>query len=635
MVDLGSPSDSVPMSTLLNPVRRALSAGTRAEFLDALGPGRPPLSLPDIQRLTAHLETLADALVPLRVAILHTYTSDLLDPYIRFEALAQGLDPAIYHGSYGALMQEANPTSGLAGHEPDLTVLLLRWEDLDPLLGTAFPATSAAELPSLTERATNRLLEQIEAVRATVRGHLLVTLLPVDREPALGDYDASAPTSEHRWREAFKGQIAAKLRTGCASTTWLDLDQSLAVIGRERFFDRRWWYTSRFPFSPIGAQDVVRRVVAVGAVLKRPRAKVLVLDADNTLWGGIIGEEGTEGIALGPDYPGNCYVAFQRRLLEYQQRGFILALCSKNNEGDVLEVLRRHPHQVLREEHFAALRVNWHDKPQNLQALAEELNLGLESFVFVDDSAHECSVVRRTLPMVEVVQTPARAVDVPTCLDRVSRLEIVALTEEDRRKSEMYVQDRMRRAMATTSVDLSSYLKSLSMEMTVAFNEGRQSARVAQLTQKTNQFNLTTRRYSEEQIQRLVEADDCLVAHFSLRDIFGESGLVGVAVVRLTSPQVAELDTFLMSCRVVGRKAETAFLETILEELQRRGVVALVADYLPTSKNSLVATFLADHRFVSRPDGRYQRGLDGPIRRDVDEVPIVVHPVDAAPAFSA
>lgn len=168
-----------------------------------------------------------------------------------------------------------------------------------------------------------------------------------------------------------------------------------------------------------------------------------VLDADNTLWGGIVGEDGMDGIALGPDYPGNCYVAFQRRVLEYRQRGFILALCSKNNEADVLEVLRRHPHQVLREEHFAALRVNWQDKPQNLQALADELNLGLDSLVFVDDSAHECSVVRRTLPMIEVVQTPARAVDVPTCLDRVSRLEIIALTEEDRRKSEICVQNRI------------------------------------------------------------------------------------------------------------------------------------------------------------------------------------------------
>jgi len=622
------------MSNLKSLVQRALAAGTRAEFVDALGSDRPSLTLPDIQRLTACLETLAEVAVPLRIGILHTYTSDLLDPYIRFEALVQGLEAVIYHGPYGAVIQEANPTSGLAGHEPDLTVILLRWDDLDPALGAAFASIPTAEVSNLTDRATRRLLEQVQAVRATVSGHLLVTLLPVDREPALGDYDTTALNSEHQWREGFKREIAARLRATSASTTLLDLDQSLAVIGRERFFDRRWWYTSRFPFSPAAAQDVARRLAAVGAVLKRPRAKVIVLDADNTLWGGILGEEGIDGIALGPEYPGNCYVAFQRRVLEYQQRGFILALCSKNNEADVLEVLRRHPHQILREEHFAALRVNWQDKPRNLQALADELNLGLDSFVFVDDSAHECSAVRRALPMIEVIQTPARTVDVPTCLDRVSRLEILALTEEDRLKSEMYVQDRLRRAVATTSVDLSSYLKSLSMEMTVAFNDGRQSVRLAQLTQKTNQFNLTTRRYSEEQILRFVESDDCLIAHFSLRDIFGDSGVVGVAIVRLTSSEVAELDTFLMSCRVVGRKAETGFFETVLEELQRCGVTTLVADYLATSKNSLVATFLADHRFVQRPDGRYQCALSGPIRSSADEVPIKVHTIDAMTALS-
>lgn len=623
------------MSTQPTPIQRALGAKTRAELLDALGPGRPALALPDIQRLTGHLDALGEATIPLRLAVLHTYTSDLLDPYVRFEALVQGLAPAVYHAPYGAIVQEAQPGSGLVAHKPDLTVILLRWEDLDPALSSAFAAQSPAEADALAERACGRLLQQVQAVRAAVSGHLLVTLLPVDHGPGLGDYDASAPGSEHRWREALKAAIADDLRASCASTTLLDLDQSLAAVGRERFFDQRWWYTSRFPFTPAAAQDVTRRLVAVGAVLKKPRAKVIVLDADNTLWGGIVGEDGPDGIALGPDYPGNCYVAFQRRLLEYQQRGFVLALCSKNNEADVMEVLRRHPHQVLREEHFAALTVNWRDKPQNLQALAEELNLGLESFVFVDDSAHECRVVRQTLPMVEVVQTPARAVEVPGCLDRVSRLEIIALTEEDRRKSEMYVQDRMRRTMATQSVDLSTYLRSLEMDMTVGFNDGRQSMRIAQLTQKTNQFNLTTRRYSEEEILRLMEADDAIVAHFSLRDVFGDSGIVGVAIVRLPSREVAELDTFLMSCRVIGRKAETAFLETILVELQRRGAATLVADYVPTNKNPLVATFLPDHRFGLRSDRRYERALHGPLRSGVDEVPIAVHTVDAAPALSA
>ena len=614
-------------------VQKALAGKTRGDILAALGPNRPALSMSDVQRVTQHLETLGESTAPLRIGILHTYTSDLLDPYLRFEALLQGFAVATYHGPYGAIVQESQPASGLVAHKPHLTVMLLRWEDLDPELGGAFTAPSADHLANLSERARARLMQLVGAVRGAIDGHILITLLPRDRGPGLGDYDTMSSVSEHAWREELKASIASDLLGAYPSTTLLDLDHGLTTLGRDRFFDRRWWYTSRFPFSPAAAQDLARRVVAVGAVLKRPRAKVIALDADNTLWGGVIGEDGLEGIALGPDYPGNCYVDFQRRLLEYQQRGFILALCSKNNQADVLEVLRRHPHQVLREEHFAALRINWQPKPDNLRSLAEELNLGLDSIVFVDDSAHECAIVRQTLPMVDVVQTPARAIDIPVCLDRVSRLEVVALTEEDRRKTEMYVQDRKRRDLAASGIDLPAYLRSLQMEISVGLDDRRQIARIAQLSQKTNQFTLTTRRYTEDEISRRIQATDWLVAHFSLRDIFGDSGIVGVALVHQTAPDLAELDTFLMSCRVIGRMAETAFLETILEALRRRGITTLLADYLPTPKNGLVAGFLPEHRFDLRSDGRYVRALDS--AGHGRDIPIMVRLTDETPALSA
>jgi FkbH-like protein len=235
--------------------------------------------------------------------------------------------------------------------------------------------------------------------------------------------------------------------------------------------------------------------------------------------------------------------------------------------------------------------------------------------------------------MVEVVQTPARAVDVPVCLDRVSRLEVVALTEEDRRKTEMYVQDRKRRDLAASAIDLPGYLRSLQMEISVGLDDRRQIARIAQLSQKTNQFTLTTRRYTEDEVARLIQADDWLVAHFSLRDIFGDSGIVGIALVHQIAPDVAELDTFLMSCRVIGRMAETAFLEAVLDALRRRGVTTLLADYLPTPKNGLVAGFLPEHHFRSRSDGRFARALDGADRQR--DIPILVRLADETQALSA
>jgi FkbH-like protein len=342
-------------------------------------------------------------------------------------------------------------------------------------------------------------------------------------------------------------------------------------------------------------------------VLKRPRAKVIAVDADNTLWGGIIGEDGMHGIALGPDYPGNAYVAFQRRLLQYQQRGFVLALCSKNNEADVLEVLRDHPHQVLRERHFAAIAVNWEPKPGNLQRIAEELGLGLESFVFVDDSLHECGAVRAALPIVDVVPAPANPIELPTCLDRIGRLEILTLTKEDQQKTQMYVEQRQRAQLEAASTDLESYLQSLHMEMHVTLNDSRHVARIAQLTQKTNQFNLTTRRYTEDAIARLIEADDSIVATFSLRDIFGDSGLVGIALLRVEST-TAVLDSFLLSCRVIGRRAESAFFNTLLRVLRARGVDRVRGEFIPTAKNKLAESFLTDHAFAAS-DGAYERDL--------------------------
>ncbi len=387
----------------------------------------------------------------------------------------------------------------------------------------------------------------------------------------------------------------------------------MAEVGGNAFFDPRLWYSVRFPFAATAACEVSRRVVGLGAALKFPKAKVIALDADNTLWGGIVGEDGFDGIALGHEYPGNTYVAFQRRLLDFQQRGLILALCSKNNPGDVEQVLTEHPHQILKPEHFAATRVNWETKTDNLLALAEELNLGLDSFIFVDDSEHECALVRRELPEVEVIQTPARPVEVPFCLDQVSRLELLSLTAEDLKKTEMYAQERVRRQLRQNAEErggLEGYLASLEMVMRVGIDDPSPLRRLSQLTQKTNQFNLTTRRYDEQHMRHLIDASDWMVGYFSLKDVFGDSGIVGLALLNLSEPALAQLDSFLMSCRVIGRKAESAFLNALLKRLAATGVQQVVADYLPTSKNGLATSFLSDHGFAVGVDGRFHRNLD-------------------------
>ncbi len=586
----------------------------RAVLKAALISWSEPLSLPQAQRLATYAAGLDPDTVSLRIAIVHTYTSDLLDPWLHLEASLAGYGLQLFHAPYGLAIHEATPDSALVAHRPDITLLMLRREDLHPDLALPIVALGAVQRDALRQACLSWIQDFIGKFRAQPVGQLVLTLLPALANTSLGLYDQQALASETTWWAGLKSAIAAWLRDACPASLFLDMDDIQTQVGRRAFFDRRYWYSARFPFTAISAREFAQRLITIATVLKTPRAKVLVLDADNTLWGGIIGEDGPDGIALGPEYPGNAFVDFQRRVLDFQQRGLILAMCSKNNPADVDQVLQGHPHQILRDKHFAARRVNWLPKADNLLSLAEELNLGLDAFIFVDDSDHECAAVRQRLPMVEVIQVPKRPTDIPGCLDSVARLELLALTAEDLSKTEMYAQERQRRAFSAQlerqgTSSAGEYLASLQMRMQLAVSPKSHMARLSQLSKKTNQFNLTTRRYDEHQIRAFVDSEDWLVADFSLADIFGDSGLVGLAIWHLTSPDSADLDTFLMSCRVIGREAESAFLQAQLRILVARGVRWVVADYLPTAKNELVRNFLTTQGFQAGPDGRYRLDL--------------------------
>lgn len=580
------------------------------------------------QRLLAHARALAPAMDALRLGVVHTYTSDLLDPWLELAAALQGLDLHTYHAPYGLALQQAQADSALVAHRPDITLLMLRREDLHPELVAPVVCLDAEAQQLLREQAAARLLEIVALFRAQPVGHLVVTLLPSLAGPALGLFDIQSDRSEAAWWSAFKAGAAGLLRERSPSTLFLDLDEVVSQVGRQSFFDYRFWHSASYPFAAAGAWEFARRIASVAVVLKTPKAKVIVLDADNTLWGGVVGEDGFDGIALGAEYPGKAFVQFQRRLLALQQRGFLLAMCSKNNEQDVQEVLTRHPHQVLRDEHFAAKRVNWVPKPDNLESLARELNLGLDSFIFVDDSDHECAAVRHRLPQVEVVQVPKRVIDVPSCLDAVARLEVLSLTQEDLEKTRMYSDERRRKALLDEVSEggegASGYLKRLGMRMTINLDPSRHVTRLSQLSGKTNQFNLTTRRYSEQQVQQFIDSEQVLVADFSLADTFGDSGIVGLAIMRLGGDGQAELDTFLMSCRVIGREAEGAFMHALMRLLAERGVSRLVADYLPTAKNQLAREYLSQQGFVQGEDGRFRFDLTAQAVHDESYFPITI-----------
>jgi len=570
-------------------------------------------SLSQASKLRQHLGTFSGKHLKLKLGVVHTYTSELLDPWLHFSATLNQLGLDIYHAPYGMTVQEAAPTSGLVRHSPDVTLLLLTREDLHPAFQTPATCIKSADKQSVHDNAQRAMNDLVRRLRDSVAGHIIVTLLPNPASPGLGLYDGMAENSETQWWSRIKTTIASNLREQFSGVSYLDLDQLVMQVGRDNFFDPRLWYSSVFPFSLDGALAVSNAVTTVAAGIYLPKAKVIVLDGDNTLWGGVIGEDGISGIALGQDYPGRVYVDFQKRILSLQQRGFILALCSKNNPDDVDDVLENHPHQLLKNEHFAARRVNWLSKSDNLKSIAQELNLGLESFIFVDDSDYECSAIRHSLQEVEVVQVPSRPAEIPTCLEALARLEIVSLTKEDQEKTTMYAQERLRKSqleeLTETGGSINDYLKSLNMKMTVGLNDMSLVTRLAQLTQKTNQFNLTTRRYSEKDVAEKIGSDGSFVYHFSLADSFGDSGIVGLAILERISDSKVRLDTFLMSCRIIGRLAEQAFLATIILNLKSIGVEELQAEYIPTRKNVLVETFLPDNEFYQNVDGHYIKNL--------------------------
>jgi len=588
----------------------ALEATSRVEVIDALSPRRPALTLPEINRLAAHLRELPDERRPLKIALLRTYTTELLGPYWTFESLLQGFDLALYQAPYGALLQELQPGAGLPEFAPEITYLFLRWEDLHPRLTGPVTAMSTTERAAVRAGALDYLENILAVFREKLPGLLVLTLLPRMTPPELGIFDAMAEESEAAFRSELKRAIAIRLRDGMSSVYFNDLDEVAAILGRAHCFDPRLWHTARSPFTVAGGQAIVARLMSYPVLLKCPRVKCIVLDADNTLWGGIIGEDGMEGIQLGPDYPGSAYLAFQRRLLALRGRGLLLALCSKNNEADVLKVLRAHPHQVLREEHFAAMRINWEPKPGNLQAIAQELNIGMDALLFVDDSDFECRAVRRQCPGVMVVQAPEAPLDLPECLNGIPQLEVLRLTDEDRRRAALYADRRKDQQLKASAASLEDYLASLEMVMHVGLDDRRYAARIAQLTQKTNQFNLTTRRYTEADIARFMDDPDRLVAHFRLADIFGDHGLVGVALLRLDG-ETAEIDTYLMSCRVIGRGAESAFLAHLLAVLAQRGIRRVRGYYYPTTKNEMVRSFWAQQGFTALDEETFELELAG------------------------
>ncbi len=380
------------------------------------------------------------------------------------------------------------------------------------------------------------------------------------------------------------------------STFLFDLNQLTARYGQNRAFDPRLHYRGSIEFTsefiPVLGTEFIRYLKAATGKAK----KCIILDLDDTLWGGIIGEDGLSGIKLGPTFPGKEFYEFQETILGLYKRGIILAIASKNNYEDVLEVLKNHRYMLLREEHFAAIRINWENKAENIISIAEELNIGLDSMIFFDDSAVERELIRQALPQVLVPELPESPLEYRQFLENLKVFDVLALTEEDRRKSELYAAKRQREVFKKTVGSLHDYLASLQIQVKIAPVSNESLQRSFMLVGKTNQFNLTTRRRTLPEIQKLMDNPNFKLFGLWASDKFGDEGQVGVCIIKIKN-SIWYIDTFLLSCRVLGRGIENAFLATIISFAANQGVTKIIGEYLPTKKNQQTELYYSKNCF--------------------------------------
>jgi len=570
--------------------------GAAADLREAL---RDPCGYDDLERAHKLLGRIPvearSSTRRVRLAVLGSHTTRLFTPLLGLAAFRDGIEATLYEAEYGQVHQEVlDPASGLRAFGPDIVLLATSWRDaqLPPLSPDPDAAVASAVEP---------LVSLWRVIRQEMRAHVLQHNFDIPEVDSYGHLARALPGGRSR---VLQRANLALLDAAGAGVSVVDVEAVAASVGKGVWVDEGLWYRARQHPAPAALPALVDAVMAqVRAVLGLTR-KVLVLDLDNTLWGGIVGEDGVEGLRLGVTDPeGEPHVELQRYARELRDRGVVLAVCSKNNDADAREPFLRHPEMVLKVDDIAVFRANWHDKASNLRDIAGALELGLDSFVFLDDNPTERAWVRSQLPEVIVPEIGADASRYLSILQRHHAFDALTLSDEDRLRAADYAANAQRAELQSHAGTMEEFLATLQMVATVSPVDAVNLGRAAQLINKSNQFNLTTRRYTEVQLQALADDPSCVVKTFRLRDRFADNGLIGVMIGRdLGDGATLELDTWLMSCRVLGRRMEEFMVGAMMVAARERGLLRILGRYLPTAKNGLVRELYPRLGFVPAPE---------------------------------
>ena len=522
-----------------------------------------------------------------RWAILRSFTVEPVVPVFKAGAYAAGIALETHLGEFNAYAQEIlDPGSALYRFQPDAAILAVQTRDVAPGLWRGEPAA---------DDVLSRFGDWIGSFRKYSKAALIVHSLDVPAVPGAGILDAQ--------REDNAAEAIQRINRGLRALAGeyrgvyiLDYHALVARHGRERWGDARKWLTVRLPVASANLPHLAAEWLRFLHPLAGKVAKCVAVDLDNTLWGGVIGEDGMNGIRLGAEYPGAAFQELQRALLDLSRRGILLAVCSKNNPADAMEALSGHPGMLLQPRDFAAMRINWNDKARNLREIARELNIGLDTIAFLDDNPVERQQVREQAPEAIVIRLPEDPMDYARAVRDCPWFERLALSDEDRRRGAYYAAQRQRVELERSVTSKEDFYRGLDQVAEIAPVNAQTLARVSQLTQKTNQFNLTTRRYTEQQIAGMAAAPNWRVWSLRVKDRYADNGLVGVAIARVDG-EVCEIDSFLMSCRVIGRTLETALLAHLAADARERGAKVLQGWFRPTKKNAPALEFYREHGF--------------------------------------
>lgn len=553
-------------------------------------------------------------LVPFRLALLGSGTIDLIAPALIASAARHGIALELIRPAYDQVAQEAlAPDSQVNVGKPDAVLFALDYRALPirPVIGDADAANVAVE----------SALEYLRTLRSGIKANsgaacIFQTFAP-PCEQLFGSLDRALPGTMRHILEAINGRLAIECLA--AGDILFDVAALAETVGLAAWHDTQMWNLGKLPFNTSMAPLYADHVGRIVAAARGKSRRVLILDLDNTLWGGVIGDDGLEGIRIAEgDAVGEAHRSVQRLALALRERGVVLAVSSKNTDEIARIAFTEHPEMLLKLDHIAVFQANWNDKATNIRSIAEELSLGLDAMVFLDDNPAERGLVRQLLPQVAVPELPAQPDYYARTLAAAGYFEAIAFSGEDIRRAEMY-QDNARRLELKKQVGgVDAYLASLDMTITFEpFNiAGR--ARIAQLINKSNQYNLTTRRYTEADVAGAEVDPRIFTLQVRLADMFGDNGMISVVICRPDAGGDWDIDTWLMSCRVLGRQVEHMVLRELAAQAAAAGAARLTGTYRPTERNALVRDHYAKLGFAplgEEADGttRWQLPLDGPL----------------------